>query len=174
MKFLILISILQILQSYSYIESSVGLNVNHLCKNENTQECNKQYSYQCSSKICTINKESCYRYETFSFRFRTFNGLGIMHMKKYSNLDKQVKKCVNSFRIQVQPNQMCSRNPDCTNFKTVTLFLKLNVYKKECTCSNSFPFACIGLNYCFKEKRECELFKKSHQLKEESIKIKRC
>lgn len=156
-----------------------GLSSSDLCKK--TDNGGGKYGYECGSNNGTINKAKCVQYENLSIRFRSFDGSGKFHLKKYNQFESKIKKCSYSgptFSLAklIQSNGVCVRNDKFTNLKSLKFFLTRNFFKKVCTCSGLHPIWCSGFKFCFKETSHCDLIKKgSFTISDSELKnIKSC
>ena len=129
------------------IESIKSLNSADLCS---SSACNKEYSYQCTKRICSLNKETCIDYYKFKMKFGTRSYQDLIGFETCESVFKNDYYCLkNTNCFQKSKLKKVNYIKDTSLFKT---FNKKVLIK--CDCDGKYSFKCG--EYCTINKKYCD------------------
>ena len=160
------------------VESIASLNSANLCS---SSSCNKEYSYQCTKRVCSLNKETCIDYYKFKMSYGT---------RSYQDLIS-FQTC-ESKKVSSKNNYYCLKNMTCfqkSNLKQIKQNIKdtnlafnnnnnnnnNNNKKIKCDCGGKYSFKCG--EYCTTNNINCgelNLTIKKYQKKMYKKDVKMC
>jgi hypothetical protein len=149
------------------IESIKSLNSADLCS---SSACNKEYSYQCTKTICSLNKETCIDYYKFKMSYGT---------RSYQDLIS-FQTC-ESKKLS-ENDYYCLKNTNCfqkTNLKQIKYIKDTSLFKTfnkkiKCDCDGKYSFKCG--DYCTINNKYCDQLnlRIKYQKKTNKKDVKKC
>ena len=170
---------------YGYSSSSNGsngivtnINSKTFCKLAVKEECsqrNAPHAFQCGRSVCSSNRTECSEYLraekklkdnqmraiidiTAMSRLRNYNEIKLQ--TNFKIFQSKIKNCSQT-AYKWKPSDVCVRQRECflKNSKFVRMEIHYEVFKINCPCSKSKPYACGSpKNYCSISRDACDSF----------------
>ena len=142
------------------LRSVLSLDSKNLCYLIKDLECKGNNSYHCSKSICSLNKETCNKYnrQRRSFLFRSLVPL----IEFY----KEIKQCDTNETI-IDLNKYCLNRHDCLESNQLVVYgitIKNEIKKVDCKCQGDFKYKC-NENYCTNDLDSCKMIYRLEQNK---------
>jgi len=151
--------ILAVILSVSTI-GATNLHSNDFCKIEKVDYNNtKCIDHVCSKKFCSINKNSCDDFKSWT-RFIDFFAPSNRIERKMRNIRKfvsNIKECSNESLLK---SKICYK--DCYEHWSLRIWSKGVNRITKCTCATKLAYDC-GSNYCADKKDTCDIILESYE-----------
>ena len=132
----------------------------------------KEYSYECDSAKCAVNKEACDHFKSVSFTLRVYKYSNNYHSQKFKTFISQLKKCPTPLSSHasssVKANDICMNNK-CMNGRKRLERLLTMLGILNCPCpANLHVYACTSeaTGVCASNKAACDAYTKNQGIKD--------